>query len=583
MIAKPEIDKDDVAMLDKIRERLASTDHSPYLLFIGVLVGFAVGLLIIIFREFIHFLQNLYLQPGHQGFLEVPAVQRFFIPLLGAILLGILFHRINRQHRQLGVVHVMERLAYHQGQLPWRNALLQFFGAAISIGSGHSVGREGPGIHLGAANGSLLGQWLDLPYNSIRVLVACGIAASIAASFNTPLAGVIFSMEVIMLEYSIGSFAPVILSAFTATAITRLMYGSSAAFEVPILQLGSLAEIPVILLLAFIVGSSASFFIILLRYFARLLQENPVWLRFTLAGLFTGIAALITPHTMGVGYDAVNAALLGSMGVGLLLIILMTKLIASSACIGLGLPGGLIAPTLVIGATIGSIIGLLAHQWLPASYIGSDTGLYAMLGMGAMMAATLQAPLAALLALLELTGNPNILFPGMLAVIIASQTSRHLFGHESVFIMLMHNRGLDYHDDPFSTSLRTRSVMRAMNTDVETVTETLSRQQFEQLMQQAPQWLLISKEGRDILMRSAELIPFQHQLEQTEEPVDSIDLLDIPAQRIQSTSISYRSTLQHATELLNDSDKEALIITRGQQTLGVLTYDDILRSFQQRQ
>jgi CIC family chloride channel protein len=569
-------------MLDKIREKLANTDHSPYLIIFGVLVGFAAGLLIIMFREFIHFLQNIYLDSYDRSFLELPALQRFFIPLLGAVFLGVLFHRINRQHRQLGVAHVMERLAYHQGQLPWRNALLQFFGAALSIGSGHSVGREGPGIHLGAANGSLLGQWLNLPYTSIRVLVACGIAASIAASFNTPLAGVIFAMEVIMLEYSISSFAPVILSAFTATAITRMMYGHSAAFEVPILQLGSLAEIPVILLLALLVGASASLFISLLRIFARFLQDNPVWLRFTLAGIITGIAALISPHTMGVGYDAVNAALLGSMGVSLLLIILVAKLIASSACIGLGLPGGLIAPTLVIGATIGSIIGLLAHQWLPASYIGSDTGLYAMLGMGAMMAATLQAPLAALLAMLELTGNPNILFPGMLAVIIASQTSRHLFGHESVFKMLMSSRGLDYRDDPFSTSLRTRSVMRAMNKDFMVVNEATSRQGFDQLIERSPQWLIIEKEGWDSVMRSAELIPYQHQLLQDEEPVETIHLLDIPARRIQATTISYRSTLQHAADLINSSDNQALIVTRGEQALGILTYDDILRSFQQR-
>lgn len=569
-------------MLDNIRERLANTEHSPYLVIFGVLVGISVGALIIVFRELIHAMQNLYLHAHPDGFLGLSATQRFFIPLLGALLLGVLFSRIERNHRQLGVVHVMERLVYHQGQLPWRNALSQFVGAAISIGAGHSVGREGPGIHLGAANGSLLGQWLGLPYNSIRVLVSCGIAASIAASFNTPLAGVIFAMEVIMLEYSIGSFAPVILSAFSATAITRLMYGHSPAFEVPILQLGSLAEIPAILILALATGALASAFIVMLRYFSRLLQDNPMWIRFTLAGLFTAVAAVLAPHTMGVGYDAVNAALLGSMGIGLLLLILLTKLIASSACIGLGLPGGLIAPTLVMGATLGGIWGLIAHAALPASYIGSDTGLYVMLGMGAMMAATLQAPLAALLALLELTGNPNILFPGMLAVIIASQTARHLFGQESVFIMLMRNRGLDYRDDPFSASLRTRSVMRAMDRSLQSVAANLSPEEFKQMMEAPPRWLLIDKDGRASVMRSAELIPLQHQLQEAGESEDDINLLEVPAQRLQNISISYRSTLQHAADLLNNSDNEALIITRGQQALGILTYDDILRSFQQR-
>ena len=201
--------------LDRLRLRLASVDALLLLAVLGLLVGLLAGGVTLAFRLLVEDIQSAFL--SHPEDYEALGWQaRLLIPLAGGILVGTVLHFLSHEQRAVGIVHVMERLNYHEGHLPLRNIFVQFFGAAVSIISGHSVGREGPSVHLGAGSGSVLGQALRLPNNSIRTLVACGAAAAIAASFNTPLAGVIFAMEVILLEYTISGFVPVILAAVSA-------------------------------------------------------------------------------------------------------------------------------------------------------------------------------------------------------------------------------------------------------------------------------------------------------------------------------------------------------------------------------
>ena len=202
---------------------LAGARARALLALLGLLSGILVGGIVILFRLIIESVQAGIL-PGAdpENYEALDAIHRFLFSLTGGVILGIVYLLAVRTPLRVGVVHVMERLAYHEGYLPVKNALLQFFAGSISIISGHSVGREGPSIHLGAAGASLMGQWLRLPNNSIRTLVACGVAAAIAASFNTPLAGVIFAMEVVLMEYTISGFAPIILAAVSATAMNRI-------------------------------------------------------------------------------------------------------------------------------------------------------------------------------------------------------------------------------------------------------------------------------------------------------------------------------------------------------------------------
>jgi H+/Cl- antiporter ClcA len=473
----------------------------------------------------------------------------------------------------------MERLSYHQGHLPLRNMILQFLGAALSIISGHSVGREGPSVHLGAASSSLLGQYMGLPNNSIRILVGCGTAAAIAASFNTPLAGVVFAMEVVMMEYTIAGFTPVILAAVSATALTRWVFGSAPAFSVPTLELGSLLELPYILLMGLVIGALAAAFITLLQLFSRQLQETNLVLRLGTAGLITGLCALVAPQIMGIGYDTVNETLLGQLGIGVLLLIIVFKMLATTAGIGLGLPGGLIGPTLVIGAAAGGCMGLLANLLFDVGT--SSPAYYALLGMGAMMGATLQAPLAALTAMLELSSNPNIILPGMLAIIVANLASSELFHKNSVFTHLMRARGLDHKNDPVSQSLRRIGVSSTMERDVQTVSTVMTNLEAQEILQDKPRWLVIKQDEDKIsLMPAADLA---RTLQETEDK--EINLLEIPAQRMELAAINSRATLQEALELLDEKHLEALYVLRPGSSgitriYGIITRRDIERSYQ---
>jgi H+/Cl- antiporter ClcA len=422
----------------RFRLRGAPPEALPQLAAFGLACGLAAGALMVVFRMTIEGTQALFLPAGNpENYEALGAAARLLLPLAGGIAIGVFFQCLPAAARDVGPAHVLDALARSGARLPLRNALAQWAGAALSIVAGHSVGREGPAIHLGAACGSLGGQRLALPEGSLHVLVACGVAAAIAASFNTPLAGVVFAMEVIVTEYSVAGFAPVILAAVSATAVTRAFYGADPAFQVPELALRSLWELPYIVAAGGALGLLASAFTALLVFFAGRAARLPFWLGATLGGVAVGLCALAAPQVMGIGYDTVNEALLGRVALGTLALVAVLKLLATTAGVGLGLPGGLIGPMLVIGAAAGGALGI-AGAWLAPQY-ASTSGFYALLGMGAMMAGTLHAPLAALTAMLELTGNPNIIWPGMLAAIAAFGTS-HAFGQRPVFDALLQAR-----------------------------------------------------------------------------------------------------------------------------------------------
>lgn len=576
-------------MLNRFRARLADVDALPQLAVLGLLSGLLAGGVIILFRLTIEHTQASFLPGGDtESYEALSATTRFLLPAFGGLLIGLIFHALNTAGGggiQVGIVHVLERLTYHQSHLPLRNLVLQFVGAVISLVSGHSVGREGPGVHLGAASSSLLGQSLHLPNNSIQTLLACGAAASIAASFNTPLAGVVFAMEVIVMEYTIAGFAPVILAAVSATALTRFVFGAEPAFSVPALELASLYELPYLLVMGLVIGALAAWFIASLKWVTETSSKIVIWKRMTLAGVLTGLFALAVPEIMGVGYDTVNQAMLGQIGISLLLIVVLFKILATTIGLGLGLPGGLIGPTLVIGAAAGGLLGHLADMFLPGQV--ASPGFYAMLGMGAMMGATLQAPLAALLAMFELTANPNIILPGMLVVVMSGITSSHLFGRESVFLTLLKARGLDMRSDPVAQSLRRVGVVSALNPSFIHSPRELTITAAENLLARQPLWIIIDEADKTpILLLAADLALFINT--QQDDAEQQIDLLEIPARRENTANIQQQATLQEALDLMNEKLVNALCVNVGlnnktNEIIGTLTRKNVEAHYQDRQ
>ncbi len=563
--------------LDFFRLRLARIDTGmPWLALLALITGLLAGGVILAFRLLVEGVQGLLLPGGDPENYEALAPwARLVLPLAAGLLLGWAFTHLPPHARAVGVVYVRERLVYHQGRLPWINGVVQFFAAAVSIVGGHSVGREGPAVHLGATPGSLLAQALGLPHNVTRILTACGSAGAIGAAFNTPLAGVIFAMEVILQEYTIAGFLPVILAAVSATVLARWAYGDSPAFQVPELPWPHATELPWVVLLGMVLGGLAVLFVRLLEGTTRWAQNRSWNQRLTLAGLISGLIAVAVPEVMSIGYDTVDLALGQSLLLTALLAITTAKVVATAIGLGLGLPGGLIGPTVVIGATAGASLGMMIHALFPQHAVASGT--YALLGMGAMMGAVLQAPLAALTALLELTGEAGVILPGMLAIAAANLTAGELFGHRrSVFAVLLAARGLDYDEHPAAAALRRVGVLSAVDRDFVVLNRQVERRVAKKALAQRPRWVLVNEGGNLVdLFPAADLATY---LEAHKDDT-TLDLLKIPAERLSVAPLDFRATLEDAWRLLRGHHVEALYVTRpeGDTVYGILSEQDIER------
>ncbi|MBV1879914.1 MAG: chloride channel protein [Pseudomonadales bacterium] len=556
------------------RRELASIDAVPQLAILGILSGTVTGLVILVFRLFIEIPMAELIDSRSENFESLAPPYLLLLPIAGSVILAVLFKLIPPATRRVGVVHVLERLGRHQGHLPWQNALTQFFGGIIALGSGFSGGREGPAIHLGAACSSLMGQSLKLPNNSIRVLVGCGAAAAISASFNTPLAGVIFSMEVIIMEYTIAGFIPVILAAVVATLINQMVYGNVIAFDIQLdqnIEIGR--SIPFVLLLGIVIGLLAAAFTATLK-FTHQYAPSKYWLRIFAAGVITALVALICPRVLGIGYETVDQAHSGELALTVLFLACGLKLLLSAITVGLGVPVGVIGPTLFIGATAGGILGLAVNTQLPGS--PESSGYYVLLGMGAMMGAVLQAPLAALLAVMELSHSADIILPAMLVIIIANMTASQIFKVKSIFLTQMELAGLDIRQNLRSTALNRVSVASLMSRNFIQVDSIISRQKATEYVKSKFTWILVVDDANNqsgFIIQPAELDLFL-----ISNDNDLIDLTEIPAARQQLTAIVLQATLAEALDTINSNAVQALYIQRTNRTatiVGILTKQDI--------
>ncbi len=543
--------------LEDLRLRTSRPDALSLLAVLSVIAGLLTGLVIVSFRLLIETVQVLALPDGLPGNYEgLPLGVRIALPVAGALLIALVFRIWAKGEHTVGVLHVMERLTYKQGHLPLRGLIMQYAGAALAILSGQSHGREGPSIHMGAATGSVLGQRLGLPNNTVRTLVACGTAAGIGASFNTPLAGVIFALEVVMMEYTLASFLPVTLAAVSATAVSRMVFGGGAVFSVPSFPLTTLLELPYVMLLGVATGFVAFAFINLARISASAGKNMPFWTRLALAGSITGVLAVFAPQIMGLGYDTSSNVLNSNIGLTLLLMIFGAKLVATACSVGLGMPAGLIGPTFFIGACFGGIMGMLAQPIFPE--LSSSPGMYALIGMGAMMGATLQAPLAALTAVFELTSNPNVILPGMLAIVTAELTTRQLLGQRSIYRTLMRLRGMDYRYNPMVQALRRVGVANIMNRNVKCSPRVVTCEQAAGLTEPGTEWIVIEESQPAVILPVTDLANFMAKNETSES--STIDLVEIPAKRLQVGFIDLRAAVDSAREQFQQENVEALCI-----------------------
>ncbi len=462
--------------------RLLSNREDSIMVVLGVVVGLAGGIGAVGFRYLINLFQRMaYGADGNllDVVLNVAWYYRLWIPAAGGLLVGFIVFFWAREAKGHGVPEVMEAIAVKRGIIRMRVVIAKTLASAVCIGSGGSVGREGPIVQIGSAIGSTTGQLLKVSASRMRTLVGCGAAAGIAATFNAPIAGAMFALEIVLGDFGLATFSPIVISAVTATVVSRYFLGDFPAFIVPAYELVSAWEFPFYVVMGLLCALVAVSFIKMLYltedFFNGL--KFPGYLKSASGGILLGIAGVYVPQILGVGYGAIDLALLQEYSWGLMLVLLVLKILATSVTIGSGGSGGIFAPSLFMGAMAGGVFGALVHHFFPE--ITAAPGAYSIVGMGAVVSATTQAPITGILMLFEMTGGYKIILPLMITCIISSLVGKWLF-KESIYTVKLIKRGIDIKAGKEVNVLKSIPVRDVMNPDVEYVHEGLSLRQLSE-------------------------------------------------------------------------------------------------------
>lgn len=427
----------------------------------SALVGVGAGLAAVLFRWLIAFFNQIGFGGGRTVLSFLGSYYVILIPAIGGLVVGPLVYFFAREAKGHGVPEVMEAVALKGGRIRPVVALIKALASSVCIGTGGSVGREGPIVQIGSALGSTLGQILRLSDERIRILVACGAAGGIAATFNAPIAGVIFALEVILREFSSAYFSMVVIAGVASSVISQAFLGNFPAFQVPPYSLVSPWELFFYTLLGLFAAIVALGFIFLLYRMEDLFDawKFPEYIKPAVGGLGVGLLGLYIPAVFGVGYDAIEKALYGQMGAVLLVGLVVSKLLATSLTLGSGGSGGVFAPSLFLGAMLGGAFGSLVHYWMPE--VTASPGAYALVGMAAVFAGAARAPITAVLILFEMTRDYRIILPLMFATGLSTLVSARL-SKETIYTLKLRRKGVDVDARNDLNIMRAIKVGRAM-------------------------------------------------------------------------------------------------------------------------
>jgi len=447
--------KRDIAVAVQLKARFHDPLHSladqlhlnenTVTLFLASLIGIVGGCGAVGFRTLILLIQSVALGESDnvlEAVIALPWYGKFFIPSIGGMVVGPLIYFLGKETKGHGVPEVMEAVALRGARIRVRVMFLKAFVSAVTIATGGSVGREGPIVQIGSSMGSSFGQLLKVGRERMRVLVACGAAAGIAATFNAPIAGVLFAIEIIIGNYAIATLVPLILSSVMATIVGRWYFGDIPAFVIPRHALDNSLEILPYILLAVLAGFAAVAFTRLLYFIEDLFAgiRMPDWLKTPLVLFLVGLLILLCPQVYGVGYDTITQVLKNETTWYLLLLLVPVKMLATSVTLAAGGSGGIFAPSLFLGAVFGGLFGNAMQYLLPGTVL--NPGAYAVVGMSAMVAGTTHAPITAFMVIFEMTGDYKLILPLMLCAILASFVAA-LLCKDSIYTMKLSRRGVD--------------------------------------------------------------------------------------------------------------------------------------------
>jgi CIC family chloride channel protein len=552
---------------------------------LGILVGAGAGGGAVLFRYLILWVTELatgrhdYSAAGRVGSPHFPGLGVYFVllvPVIGGLIYGPLIDRFAKEARGHGVPEVMLAVAERGGRIPPAVAAVKSLASALCIGTGGSVGREGPIVQIGSALGSTIGQRLRLPESRLRLMVACGAAGGISATFNAPLAGVFFGLEMILRDFATESFGIVVLSSVTADVIGRAAFGNQPFLPLPAFSVTSGWDYLLYALLGVVAAFVGVAFIKVLYGMEDVFDRwwpGPMWLRPATGGLLLGGLLLALPQMYGVGYPVLERGIEGHYHGGFLVLLLAGKLLAVSLTIAIGGSGGVFAPSLFMGAMLGTAYGDLAHLLFPGA--AGPAGAYGLIGMGAVFAGAARAPITAVLIIFELTGDYRIVLPLMAAIVLATIASTVL-STDTIYTLKLRRRGIDLQRGRAGnvmTQITVREAMRPVpdplrqDTPLDAILERFDREDVDALP-------VIDDHGR---YRGAVTAP---QLEAGARD----DAVDATAGElaISAPTVRVDQTLDEALRVLVGNDRSGVPVIDGEGVAGWLTHRDVLRAYTNR-
>lgn len=478
-----------------LRTAVSKPSTSIQLCIVGLLAGLIAASVIIAFRWGLYFLQDQVLG-GAGKYSALPNWQLCLLPIIAVILIITIARITGFKHYRLGIPFVIHRFKLHYGHIPLGTSVNQFFGGILALASGFVVGKEGPSVHLAAAASHYIGRWFSLPFNSLRIIAGCGIAAGIAAAFNTPFAAVIFVMEVVTRDYKLHIFVPVMLAAATGSVLTRLVFGDVA--ELGFLSFQSMPNwhYPVLVVLGICLGVLAAIFNRSLMTMMRLFSTISMITRLFIAGFVTALFGFFMPEALGTEFVNVQTFMQSSPAALTILMLFAAKLCLAIVAISLGVPGGIIGAVMVIGMLAGlAFLQPLMHlvQMISADTVLEDIALYsnyALFGLAGLLAAVLHAPLAALSAVMELSSSHQIVLPALITIVTAYVTSKQLCKNRSIFIQQLEFQNLPYTTNAIREDLQETGVLALMSSDF-VVSENASEQQLLSSLKDAPETIAL--------------------------------------------------------------------------------------------
>jgi len=413
----------------QVRERLLLSQEALHLLMAGA-VGVMGGVINVLFYLSIEGTQELFLRHPGQTIVEVARELswpwRLFTPALGGLIAGgVLYWGLRMVGRQ-GSTNLLEVVVAGDGRLPFRSGIVRAVSSLLSIGSGASIGREGGITQLTATAASKWGQMAGWQPYRLRLLVACGAAAGIAGAYNAPITGAVFAAHIVLGNFSMSMFAPLLCASVVSSMLSRSFFGIHPWYEVPNFDFTSIGQLPWFVMLGLFAGGLGAGFLRLLQISRKIFQRIPLlYIRMAAGGLLVGAIALAFPEVWGNGHEVTNQIIERPMGWEMLFGIFLAKLAATIITVGSGAVGGVITPTLFLGAGLGSLVGMaLQHAgWAPANL---PIGIFALAGMGSVFAATTRSPLLAIVMVLEISQNYSLMPALMLGCAVSTLVSRRL-------------------------------------------------------------------------------------------------------------------------------------------------------------